>query len=102
MPLFRIKKEVLPWIKNGSKTIEVRKGYPKRGEIAFFSSGLSQVKLDIIKRETGKIDEIIRLDNYLSIIPTAKTREEAIGYMQILYGECKGMFTAYYLSPSKT
>ena len=98
MPLFLSKKEVLVWVKNGVKTIEIRKGNPKRGDIAFFSSGPNKLKLHIIKKETGKITDLIRLDNYNSIIPTAKTLEEAIGYIQTLYGTDKGTFTAYYLS----
>jgi ASC-1-like (ASCH) protein len=98
MPLFLSKKEVLVWIENDAKTIEIRKGNPKRGDIAFFSSGPNKLKRRIIKRETGKINDLLRLDNYNSIIPTAKTLEEAIGYIQTLYGTDKGTFTAYYLS----
>jgi ASC-1-like (ASCH) protein len=101
MPLFRVKKEVLTWVKNGTKTIEIRKGNPKRGDVAFFSSGPYQLKLCITKKETGKINEVIRTDNYLSIIPTAKTPKEAIGYLQNLYRTDKGIFTAYYLSSIK-
>jgi ASC-1-like (ASCH) protein len=101
MPLFLSKKEVLVWVKNGAKTIEIRKGNPKRGDIAFFSSGPNKLKLNIIKKETGKITDLIRLDNYNSIIPAAKTLEEAIGYIQTLYGTDKGTFTAYYLSSNK-
>jgi ASC-1-like (ASCH) protein len=98
MPLFLSKKEVLLWIKSGVKTIEIRKGEPKRGDTAFFSSGPSKFRSRITKRETGKITDLIRTDNYNSIIPTAKNIEDAIGYIQTLYGTDKGTFTAYYLS----
>ncbi len=101
MPLFYSKKEILPWIKNGSKTIEIRRGNPKKGETAFFSSGPNKFSLSIIKRETGRITDLIRPDNYTSIIPIAKTLEDAIRYVQNLYGTDKGIFTAYYLSANK-
>jgi ASC-1-like (ASCH) protein len=100
MPLFLAKKEVYAWIKEGKKTIDVRKGNARRGEIAVFQSGANSLRLPIVKKETGKLAEVIRKDNYQQVVPSAENLEAAIGYLCDLYGACGGVFTAYYLSQS--
>ena len=92
------KKEVLVWIKDGEKTIDVRKGNPSRGDVAVFMSGPVILRLPIVKKEKGLLTHIIRSDNYTAVIPWAKTRKEALAYLQALYNTDKGIFTAYYIS----
>jgi len=95
------KKEVMLWIKNGTKTIDVRKGNPRRGETAVFLSGPNILRLKIVNKETGKLADIVRPDNYNAVIPTAKTLDEARRYLQNLYQTPEDNFTAYYLKPLK-
>ncbi len=99
LPLFPAKSEVFAWIKDGRKTIDVRKGKAWRGEIAVVQSGASYLRLKIIKKETGKLADIIRAENYRSIIPTAKSLQSARDYLHGLYEDGDGLFTAYYLEP---
>jgi ASC-1-like (ASCH) protein len=98
LPLFPAKKEVFAWIKEGKKTIDVRKGPARRGKVAVFQSGPSHLRLQIVKKETGKLTEVIRPDNYQSVIPSAKTFENALSYLRSLYGDEVGLFTAYYVT----
>jgi hypothetical protein len=99
LPLFPAKKEVFAWIKDGRKTIDVRKGKAWRGEIAVVQSGARYLRLKIVKKETGKLAEVIRADNYRLIIPTAKSLHSARAYLRGLYQDGDGLFTAYYLEP---
>ncbi len=98
MPLFPAKKEVYAWIKDGKKTIDVRKGPAWRGDTAVFQSGANYLRLPIIKKETGRLTEVIRNDNYRQVIPSAENLEAALSYLFELYGADGGVFTAYYLS----
>jgi ASC-1-like (ASCH) protein len=98
MPLFPSKKEVYTWLKDGKKTIEVRKGQARNGNTAVFQCGASYLRFSIVKRETGKLAEVIKEDNYKAVIPTAECLEDALGYLLILYGADSGVFTAYYLT----
>jgi len=97
MPLLRVKKEVLQWAEKYQKTIDIRKGKPQKGDIAVFQCGPYHLRRHIAKKETGKLTEIVRQDNYKAIIPTATSLKEALEYLQRLYGETDGVFTAYYL-----
>jgi ASC-1-like (ASCH) protein len=101
MPLFPAKKEVYAWLKDGKKTIDVRKGNASRGEVAVFQSGAHYLRLPIVKKETGKLTEIIRPDNYKQIIPTAQNLDAAVDYLRSLYGADGGVFTAYYVVQPK-
>jgi len=98
MPLFPAKKEVYAWLKDGKKTIEVRKGQARNGNTAVFQCGASYLRFPIVKRETGKLTEVIRKDNYKQVIPTAECLEEALDYLQTLYCVEGCVFTAYYLT----
>ena len=95
------KKEVFLWLKTGSKTIDVRKGTPWNGNTATFQCGPYHLELPIVKKETGKLAEVIRQDNYKAVIPTAKTREDALDYLRAIYGTDEGTFTAYHVKPPK-
>ncbi|MCW4017562.1 MAG: hypothetical protein NWF00_02580 [Candidatus Bathyarchaeota archaeon] len=98
-PLFRAKKEVYTWLKEGTKTIDVRKGNPRQGDIAIFQSGAHYLQFPIIKKETGKLYQVIRADNYRQVIPSAENLEDALNYLRNIYNDCGGSFTAYYLTP---
>jgi len=97
VPLFMVKKEVFEWVKSGKKTVEVRRGNARKGEEAVFQCGAHILRLQITKKETGRLDEIVRQDNFKAIIPTANSLDETIRYIQSLYGTTEGVFSAYYL-----
>ena len=97
MPVFRTKKEVFEWLMAGKKTIDVRKGKPRRGETAVYLSGRNVLRLKITKREMGTLDEVVRLDNYRSVIPSAGSFEGAVAYLRQIYDVYDGVFTAYYV-----
>jgi len=99
LPVFRTKKEAFEWLVSGKKTIDVRKGNSYRGEFAVYLSGRNVLKMKIIKKETGRLEDVVRLDNYRLIIPTALVLDEAIAYLHGLYFGYVGVFSAYYVSP---
>jgi ASC-1-like (ASCH) protein len=99
LPVFRTKKEAFEWLKTGKKTIDIRKGEPLRGEIAVYLSGRSILRMKITKRETGRIEEVVRLDNFRFVIPSAVTAEEAVSYLRQLYCSYDGVFVAYHVAP---
>jgi ASC-1-like (ASCH) protein len=102
VPLFLAKKEVFAWLKSGAKTIDVRKGTPWKGEIAIFQSGASYLEFPIVTRETGTLEEVIRQENFMAIIPTARTLEEARNYLRRIYqSNDGGIYTAYHLGQPK-
>ena len=98
MPLFRTKKEAFDWLSRGIKTIDIRKGSPRNGEVAVYLSGRKVLRMNIIKKESGMLNDIVRLDNYRLIIPSAVNLGEAITYLISLYDGYQGIFTAYYIS----
>ena len=98
MPLFFAKKEVFQWLSQGQKTIDVRKGNPKPGEIAVFQSGSRILRLKILKTERGQLTDILRLDNFKAVIPSATVLGDAIGYIREIYEVNDGVFTAYYVA----
>ncbi len=91
------KKEVFGWIKTGEKTIDVRKGAPLRGKTATFLSGTNKLEFQIVKKESGRLTEVVTCKNYKSVVPSAKNLGEALGYIRGLYGSDDGVFTAYHL-----
>ncbi len=97
MPFLLAKNEVFVWLKQGKKTIDIRKGTAKPGEIATFQSGPSALNLRIVKSESGQLREVLRQDNYRQVIPSAVELGDAFAYIYRLYGNYKGFFTAYYL-----
>jgi ASC-1-like (ASCH) protein len=99
LPVFRTKKEAFEWLKAGKKTIDVRKGEPWRGEIAVYLSGRSVLRMKITKREAGRIQEVVRSDNFRLVIPSVATVEEAIAYLRQLYRGYDGVFAAYHIAP---
>ena len=98
MPVFRTKKEAFQWLESGQKTIDVRKGNPFHGEVAVYLSGRKVLRMKILKTEQGKLDKVVRPDNYQLIIPSAITQNDAIAYLVGLYKGYEGIFTAYYVA----
>jgi len=98
LPVFRAKKEVFNWLKTGEKTIDIRKSKGQRGEIATYLSGRKVLRMKINKREIGRLDQVVREDNYKQVIPSASRMEEALEYLRQIYGSCDGDFTAYYVT----
>lgn len=101
MPLLMAKQEVFAWLKAGTKTIDVRKGCGRRGEIAVFQCGPNYIRFCIVKRETGKLTQLVRADNYRHVVPSAENLQAALNYLQALYGSEAEFFTAYYLGEPK-
>jgi len=99
LPWFLAKKEVFHWLMCGQKTIDIRKGKPKSGNIAVFQSGLNVWRLKIVKTEVGLLSEILHLDNFRAVIPLALELEDVVSYLRRIYGACDGVFTAYYVEP---
>jgi hypothetical protein len=97
MPLLYAKKEVFQWLKQGKKTIDVRKGVPLRGDFAVFQCGPEIFKMRIVHRESGQLTDVIRADNYLRVIPSAACWGDALAYLRGLCPEYCGVFTAYHL-----
>jgi ASC-1-like (ASCH) protein len=101
LPLLFAKKEVFIWLKEGKKTIDIRKGSPKPGDIALFQSGPLSFSMKILQKETGILRELLRLDNFREVIPSAVVLDDAFAYFHGLYGDCDGVFTAYYLGSAE-
>ena len=60
-----------------------------------FLSGSRRLTLRIVATQSGKLAEVVRLDNFRQVIPSAQSLEEAFAYFRVLYGDCSGVFTAY-------
>ena len=99
MPVFRTKKEAFGWLLSGNKTIDVRKGNSLDGEFAVFLSGRNVLKMKITHRETGKLEEVVRSDNYRLVIPSALILDDAFDYLRGFYPGYDGVFSAYYVAP---
>ena len=83
----------------GQKTIDIRKGTPKPGVIAVFQSGPQILRLKIVKTESGQLSDILRLDNFSAVVPSALELGDAVGYLRRIYGVYDGVFTAYHVEP---
>ena len=101
MPLLYARKEVFQALKDGKKTIDVRRGKPKGGDFAVFQCGSGVLKLRIVEVESGLLSELVRVDNFLHVIPWVGSLDEALAYVQGLYPDCIGVFTAYHLESCK-
>ena len=99
VPVFRTKKEAYDWLSSGKKIIDVRKGKPHRGQIAVYLSGKKVLRLRIVRCETGSLQEVIRVDNFHFIVPSADSIVDAFAYLEAIYLGYSGVFTAYYVEP---
>ena len=82
---------------SGKKTIDVRKGNPFRGEFAVYLSGRKVLRMKITKREAGRLEEVVRGDNYRLVIPSALLLDDALFYLREIYNGYDGIFCAYYV-----
>jgi ASC-1-like (ASCH) protein len=96
-----VKKEVFEWIKTRQKTIELRKGKAKAGEQAVFQCGRNILRGKIIGKDEGNLSILLHNPNFKEIIPTANSTQEAIAYIEKLYGKTDGTFTAYRFALSR-
>jgi hypothetical protein len=70
MPAFLTKKEVYEWIRSGEKTIELRSGKSMNGDSITFLNGRRQtVKARILRRQEGKLEELLTAATYRKIVP---------------------------------
>jgi ASC-1-like (ASCH) protein len=99
VPVFFAKKEVFEWLSQGKKTIDVRKGGPQQGEVAVFLCGPRRLALKVVKTESGRLTDVIRVDNYRQVIPAAESLSDSLAYLRGIYGVCDGVFTAYTVAP---
>ena len=67
--------------------------------LLFILSGRKVLRMRIIKRETGRLGEVVRSDNYRLVIPSAVVIDDALAYLRGLYDGYDGVFTAYYIVP---
>jgi ASC-1-like (ASCH) protein len=96
MPAFLTKKQVYDWIRAGEKTIELRSGKSLNGENITFISGRRQtVKARILKKQEGKLPEVLNVETYMKIVPTARSLEEAVAFVKQIYDSTDGVFTTY-------
>jgi hypothetical protein len=99
LPFLLAKKEVYLWLREGKKTIDIRKGPPKPGEVAVFQCGPYSLKFKVSRVVSGQLSEVLGADNFRQVIPSAVCVEDAFGYLGRIYGDLGGVFTAYYLVP---
>ena len=59
MPLFMVKKEVFEWIRSGQKNIELRRGKPKKGDVAVFQCGRNILRRKIIKKDEDNLTDVL-------------------------------------------
>jgi ASC-1-like (ASCH) protein len=93
------KREVYEWIENGLKSVDIRRGKPKRGNVAVFICGKgSCIRARILNKIEGDLPSLLEHFGFTNVIPTAKTLQEAMTYIEKLYGTTNGTFTAYEFS----
>ena len=51
------------------------------------------------RRKQGRLREVVRLDNFSLVIPSALILDDAFAYLRGLYVGYDGVFTAYYVVP---
>jgi ASC-1-like (ASCH) protein len=95
LPSFLAKKEIFEWLKQGKKTIDVRKGNPQNGGNVLFVCGPYRLAMRIVGTQSGRLTDVIRQDNFRQVIPSAQSVDDALAYLRRIYGDCDGIFTAY-------
>ena len=95
-PAFLTKKEVYEWIRTRRKTIELRRGKPQNGDKITFLNGRNEsVKGRILRKQEGRLLEVLNSATYKRIIPTAETLDEAVTFVKQIYRSTEGTFTTY-------
>ncbi len=96
MPAFLTKKQVFEWIKTGEKTIELRSGKSLNGDRIVFLNGQRQcVKGRILRKQEGRLADVLNVDTYRKIVPTARSLDEALAFVKHIYPLTNGTFTTY-------
>jgi ASC-1-like (ASCH) protein len=98
VPVFFTKKGYFQAIKEGKKTVDVRRGRPLQGGTAVFLSGPHKLRMKIVGTETGKLADLIREDNFRLIVPWAGSLGDVLSVFNLLYFDVGGDFTAYYVA----
>ena len=99
---FKSKKRSFRMDQNGKENYRHTQRLRREGDTAYIQSGKDHLKLRIVRKEYGKLEEVITQQNYKLVIPTAKTVQDAIDYLQDIYGkQYGGTYTAYYLEKPK-
>ena len=95
-PSFSIRNQSYQWITAGEKTIEIRKGKQRKGErIIFLSGRRACLKGVVSKKHEGKLEEVLNLETYKRIVPTAETLDDALAFVKGIYPQAEGLFTTY-------
>jgi ASC-1-like (ASCH) protein len=96
MPTFLTKKRVYEWIRSGEKTIELRSGKPVNGDNITFLNGRRQtVRARVLRKQEGKLEDVLNAVTYRKIVPTAKSLDEAFAFVKEIYPLANGTFTTY-------
>jgi len=91
-----VKRESFDWIRSGRKRVEVRKRRMEKGDEAVFLCSKWMLKGKIVRKEQGKLSNIVNESNFRDVIPVAENLREALSYIERLYGKSEDEFTAYY------
>jgi len=95
-PTFLTKKEIYEWIRTRRKTIELRRGKSQNGEkIAFLNGRNASVKGRILRKQEGRLEDVLNAATYKKIIPTANSLDEAKAFIKQIYPQTDGTFTTY-------
>ncbi len=95
-PAFLTKKEVYEWIRTRRKTIELRRGKSQNGEkISFLNGRNESVKGRILRRQEGRLEDVLNAATYKKIIPTANNLDEAKAFVKQIYPSLEGTFATY-------
>jgi ASC-1-like (ASCH) protein len=93
------KKEIYGWIEQGLKSVDIRRGEPKKGNVAVFVCGKTRlIRARILNKMEGELPYLLKHFGFRNVIPKANTLEEAMKYIEELYGTTTGTFTAYHFS----
>jgi ASC-1-like (ASCH) protein len=91
-----MKKQVYEWIRSGEKTIELRSGKSVNGDSITFLNGRGQtVKARILRKQEGRLEDVLNAVTYRKIVPIAKSLDEALAFVKEIYPLADGTFTTY-------
>lgn len=92
--MFLIKKKYFKAIKNGSKTVDLRKLTKARenikpGDEAVFVCGRDVLRKEIEKTTRGSLDKITKKIDFKKIVPWAKSKKDFVNSIKEIYPEEK-------------
>ena len=62
------------------------KAIRNRVRLLFIFQGVRFLRMRIVKKETGRLLDVVRSDNFRSVIPSAIVVDDAMNYLRGLYG----------------